>query len=322
MKTMQEYKRNFDTPQVEPSHAPERRDVHMDFANCDFKRWHTDGIVATQFWNAFSLFFPLGEKFFVHSVRPYRLQIKDEELAKNVAAFMGQKVMHSREHYEYVAAMERQGYPVKSLNVRLFRSSLKDISEVRRLGTTAAMEHLTATISRVALTTTWAIRGDSNMCRLWFWHAIEELEHKAVVMSILDIAVPSRVKRYALRVFTAVQAASNFLPRLLCNHVALLQATSGQNTFLCWVKVCWFVGVYPGILRRVIPEFLQYLRPSFHPDDQDDRRLLSFWKQHSLLSGIFGNLQANLKPCSTTIANHSTFPRVIDAGESSTEAQS
>jgi uncharacterized protein len=294
MKDMREGELDCDESQAQRAHAPERRDVHVDFSRCDFGKWHAGGMTAAQFWNAFSLFFPLGEKFFVHSVRPYRRQIEDAVLARDVAAFMGQEAMHSREHYAYVNAMAQRGYPVKSLDVRLFNTNLSEICQERRLATTAAMEHLTSAFSRLVLKNTWVIRGDPDMCKVWFWHAVEELEHKAVVTNVLQLVVPSQMRRYMLRVNTAIRASRNFLPRLLRNHVALLQVSSGSSAFNCWIMVGWYVGVYPGILRRLIPEFLRYLLPGFHPDKQDDRSLLSHSKQNDLVAAIFCQTSSSL----------------------------
>ncbi len=43
---------------------------------------------------ALSSTFPIGEQFFVHSVRNVRDQVKDENLQVQIAAFMGQEAMH------------------------------------------------------------------------------------------------------------------------------------------------------------------------------------------------------------------------------------
>jgi len=40
-----------------------------------------------------------------------------------------------------------------------------------------------------------------------------------------------------------------------------------------------FLLVSPGLTRNIIPGWLDYLRPNFHPWDRDDRHLLERWKQ-------------------------------------------
>lgn len=43
---------------------------------------------------ALSSTFPIGEQFFVHSVRNVRDQVKDDNLQAQIAAFIGQEAMH------------------------------------------------------------------------------------------------------------------------------------------------------------------------------------------------------------------------------------
>ncbi len=95
-----------DNTRVKPMLVPTRRSIRF---NVDPKRisdWHTPGgPVLTAFLNTFSTILPVGERFFIDSVRAYRDQITDPELKKAVTAFIGQEAMHGREHEEYNDAL-------------------------------------------------------------------------------------------------------------------------------------------------------------------------------------------------------------------------
>jgi predicted metal-dependent hydrolase len=90
---------------------PVRRDLRFNLPQeraCD---WHVQGSHVTHFFNALSLLFPAGERFFMDSVRNYRDQIDDPVLKKQVLGFIGQEAMHTREHVEYNDLLQEAGLP-------------------------------------------------------------------------------------------------------------------------------------------------------------------------------------------------------------------
>ena len=56
-----------------------------------------DDPVATAFYDALSATFPLGERFFMDSVRRYG-HLAGPRLAEQIAGFLAQEALHSREH--------------------------------------------------------------------------------------------------------------------------------------------------------------------------------------------------------------------------------
>ena len=62
--------------------------------------WHSSDPFKTAFFNALSLTFPVGEKFFIDSVRAFEHRIDDPKLAKvktRLAASLPKEVMPIRE---------------------------------------------------------------------------------------------------------------------------------------------------------------------------------------------------------------------------------
>ena len=56
---------------------PIRRNLKFNLNPAKALTWHKDGLNVSQFLNTMSLFFPVGERFFIDSVRKYRDQITD-----------------------------------------------------------------------------------------------------------------------------------------------------------------------------------------------------------------------------------------------------
>ena len=70
--------------------------------------------VMSHLLTALSSTFPIGEQFFVHSVRNVRDKITDEKLQAQIAAFIGQEAMHSKAHTEFNDAWRRDDYNLDS----------------------------------------------------------------------------------------------------------------------------------------------------------------------------------------------------------------
>jgi uncharacterized protein len=45
-----------------------------------------------------------------------------------------------------------------------------------------------------------------------------------------------------------------------------------------WGRLVRFLFVEPGGMLRLLPKYLDYFRPRFHPWDHDNRALLEAWK--------------------------------------------
>src|SRR5262249_7481203 len=104
---------------------------------------------------AFSAVFPDGEAFFVRSVRSFRDHVTDTLLARQVTGFIGQESMHGREHRRFNDRLGALGYPTKRYE-RITHGYLAIRERVftprANLAATAALEHFTATLAELLLT--------------------------------------------------------------------------------------------------------------------------------------------------------------------------
>lgn len=254
----------------------------------DYPRWwHGGDPVATGFFNALSSTFPEGERFFMDSVRPYRREVS-AELAGEIAAFLGQEAVHSREHAAFNAIAAEAGYDIARLEARS-KAPLDDgraKGPMAMLAATCALEHFTAILAHALLA-----RGGRDLDgaaqearRLWTWHAIEEIEHKAVAFDTFLHATRgwSGWRRWTARSRAMMVATVHFLRTLFAN-LADLYRQDGINGPRIWARTAWYLFGAPGVLRRTFLLWLGYFRPGFHPWDRDDRRLIEGASQAAAL---------------------------------------
>jgi len=248
--------------------------------------WFDQHAFKTAWFNAMSITFPLGEKFFIDSVRHFAGQISDPKLMEDIRGFCGQEGFHRREHQRYNEALCRlRGYDLQLMEDRLERNiqrSYKFMSPLQRLALTASMEHITAIMAESALSDDDPMLGqaDSAMRALWQWHAAEEMEHKAVAFDVYRaVGGTEKLRRQALRQATFFLALDIGLGLL---H--MLRRDKNLWNLRVWREGWKFLFFKGGILRRVWPAYKEYYREGFHPWDRDTRPLLASWKVNDALA--------------------------------------
>jgi predicted metal-dependent hydrolase len=257
--------------------------------------WNSHNPIATAFYNSLSLTFPKGESFFIDSVRHYR-DVVPAELQSQIDAFIKQEAAHSREHAVFNGQVERTGYDTAQMHADVERRLAKrKKSPLSNLFTTAALEHFTAIIAHALLKDERHMKGASrDAARLWKWHAIEEIEHKAVAYDTLLAATQhfSAFERWKVRSLVMLFVSNAFL-RARLRQLREFFKQDGINTPTTWLKTFSFLFVYPGILRQILPAWLSFFRPRFHPWQHDDRHLIA---QHLSELGLpLSNPQAVVK---------------------------
>jgi len=229
---------------------------------------------ATHMLNGLTLVFPLGERFFIRSVRHYLDRIEDDpELLAQVKGFIGQEVRHGIEHERFFAVLEAQGYDVQSF-LKIYQRIAYDFLEPTfgpkvGLAVTVALEHFTATLGERALSDGPLQNAHPLMRDLLMWHAAEEIEHKAVAFDVLKKVDDS----YALRIFGLLVASATLIPFWILGAYMLAR----QDRDVKWSKATSDVvsGLRGGVIGRgeLVRAFLQYLRPDFHPNDIENTHL-------------------------------------------------
>jgi len=257
-----------------------RRDVDFALAADDVPRdWCADDPFRTTFMNALSLLFPEGERFFVESVKQHRDEITDPSLRDDITGFIGQEAMHGREHRALNDLLVAHGYAEAPFIDREVRATLdrarRFLPPASQLAVTCALEHFTAMLAEGLL-------ADPDMQRelhprvlpLWLWHALEESEHKAVAFDVYTATGGT----YARRVVVMLATTLVFFAAHTRIHGRLMRTRGILHKPWTWLRGASRMWLHPGYFTRLVPAYLDYFRPGFHPGDRDTRALLERWR--------------------------------------------
>ncbi len=259
---------------------PVRRNLNFNLPADKISTWHGGNVHISHFLNAMSIFFPVGERFFIDSVRHYRDEVKDPELQEAVKGFIGQEAMHGREHEEYNDALTAKGQPAdryERIVIKLLGFFRRFTPKRSQLAGTIALEHLTAILANGLLSDPSRLAGaEPRFAALWRWHALEETEHKAVAFDVYATAMKNRPIAYLRRCSALIISTTIFFLMLMPFHIGLVRREKGQLFNLKgWWQVTVFLWGPRGVLLRALPDWLDFFKPGFHPWDHDNREFLS-----------------------------------------------
>jgi uncharacterized protein len=265
----------------------------MDVRNVKFelaavpRHWHGGRRSVTAFFDNLSIFFPLGERFFIASVKAHRDHITDEQLRADVRAFTGQEGCHGREHQRYNAMLAAHGYPIAAMEGRVERLLARVARRVPvrwQLAATCALEHFTALLAHILLRDPEVLAGaDPTMAALWRWHAAEENEHKAVAFDVFRAAGGTEAERMLVMALASVI----FWAKVAEHQVRLMHHDRTLWSPREWRALARFLLVRPGALRKMVRPYLAYYRPGFHPWQLADTAPIEAWKREYETSEIY-----------------------------------
>lgn len=267
-------------PAISPPNGPGERLVaprqfHFEWAEDLPRYWFGGDPFRTHYMNALSILFPKGEQFFIDAVRALRDQNDDPELDRAIRGFIGQEGWHRQAHAGFNAFLTRLGLPVEALEARIERRIVfvkENLKPMRWLAATVCLEHFTAIMAHHLLRHEDELaRMPAPLRRLWAWHALEELEHKSVAFDLYVKAGGS----YGRRVRVMILVTINFSLDILRNLIGLLRADGLFWSPRVWISgLAFLFGPRMGLVRSILPDYLRFFRPSFHPWDADDRELI------------------------------------------------
>lgn len=253
------------------------RDIRFGIGANPQRHWYDGNLHKSALVDCFSLFLPEGERFFIRALKHYAAGQEDRELAREIEGYAVQEAYHTREHEDYNRGLATLGYDVETMEAPI-RTTLRGLSNpLVRLAVTCAIEHLTATFSVFLLRAPHMLEGAPPAYRrLWMWHALEEMEHKAVALDVFNHATRHlpRWRRYLLRIGAMNGTIIGFFVLLLRN-VHLYARQDGVKTgFRFWMRFLGVLFIDPGYSRLTAGSFLQYYLPGFDPRRRDDRAVI------------------------------------------------
>jgi predicted metal-dependent hydrolase len=253
------------------------RDLKIDRDSPAQRWWHGGDPIATAYFNALSAAFPQGETFFIEAVRRYKDQT-DGALREQIAAFVQQESMHTREHVVFNRLIKNAGYDTSAMDAETRRrvDEARGRPPTAQLAITVALEHFTAIMAHSLLTERNPMPGaPAEILRMWQWHAIEEVEHKAVAFDTFLVATRnmSGLKRWALRCHIMALVSLQFWYSNF-QRMADFFRQDNMNTPRTWLRVAKYLLVKPGMMRRIFWSYFGFYLPGFHPWKHDDRQLI------------------------------------------------
>ncbi len=242
------------------------------------RHWVSGDPVATAFFNSLSISFPHAEIYMIDSLKPWRAHVSDS-MRKEINLFIQQELNHSREHVAFNRGMIEAGFefqPVEKDIIKLVKE-LNMRSDLERLQMTICMEHLTAIISSELLSDDRHLaRAESELHKLWIWHATEEIEHKAVAYNVWLEATKdwSDLRRWASRCLYFTIISYRFFSNRLSAQIYLLQQ-DGYSKSAAFFAMMRYGLRKDGLLRRLAKPWAAFYKVNFHPWSVDDRHLIA-----------------------------------------------
>jgi predicted metal-dependent hydrolase len=230
---------------------------------------------------ALSSTFPIGEQFFVHSVRNVRDRIIDPALQAQISAFIGQEAMHSQAHDQFNQSWRRDDYQLDNFMAWLGREDqrIRQVPKQYQLALTCAFEHFTAMLGEYILSHPNMVQSfDAEATRLWLWHAVEESEHRSVAFDVYQAVYDDlKIRRSAMLSVTSAFGS------LVAYSSWRLMWQDRKNSIY---SVKGMIGNVRGalLLGRMLvalsPEWLSYFKADFHPNQRDNSALLKQWRSY------------------------------------------
>ena len=258
------------------------RRMVFDMSQLQTKYFFRGNPILSTLMYAMSASFPDGERFFIDSVRHYKKDIEDPVLLAQIRGFIGQEAHHSQIHEDFNARAETLGMAMEKIQKRFKKridTARRRLDPGRQLAITAALEHVTATLAQWTLENPEAGMGGNNQSPLremLIWHAMEEIEHKAVAFDVYRATVNKEKERIVV---------AKIVFRMFWIQNAIAQLTllwrDRKIPSLQHIREAWhFMWGKGGFRRWSAPEFQRYLEPGFHPNDIDQSHLIEQWHEN------------------------------------------
>ncbi len=253
------------------------------------RHWYGGDAFRSAFLGALSLSFPVGEQFFIDSVRSGFKALPPASQARfqaEVQGFVGQEATHRRIHGLFNSHLERFGYDnawSRRAERRIERFRAFDVRH--HLAMTAAYEHFTAILAENLLSHPEQMAGTEPRIRtMWMWHAAEESEHKATAFDLYHELGGSLSWRR--RWF--VRATLFFVADSLRQSASQLRHDGELFRWRTLRSALGFFFGRHGLVRDCFGAWLAYFRADFHPAQRETGLAAQWLREHAAEFSVVG----------------------------------
>jgi predicted metal-dependent hydrolase len=251
--------------------------AHLSAAN-----WNDQDPVKSHFWNALSGMLPNTEAFILQVMTPLVAAIQDEKLRGELEGFCRQERLHGKEHKVLNAVIFGGKYSgikrLEKFDRARMRWAKRLLPESVYAALFAGFEHCTALIAQAGMINadTWFANSHEEVFKIWVWHALEEIEHKAVYYDVYQ----SVYGRYWARCLAMLLITFLYIvPGIGSRWIYLLYKDGLLSKPSTAAKALVLLLGKTGIVRGLTKEYLSYFSRDFSPWHADTRALLAEWNE-------------------------------------------
>jgi predicted metal-dependent hydrolase len=266
------------------------RRLSVDLSQGFSRHWNGGDAFLTAYCNALSMSFPVGEQFFVDSVKAGIKALPDTPenaaLRETAKGFIGQEATHRRLHSLYNEHLLKQGLhnAWEPRTAKLIANAQQDFFSksdkpyLHMLAVTAAFEHFTSIFGDLTLEDLdgpgdMFAKAEDPLKTLWRWHAAEESEHKTVAFDLYQRLGGNHAWRMKWFTFVAIQFTLDII-RQTVNNLWHDKTLHKPSTW--WSALKFTVGPH-GLVWRVAKPLMAYRRKDFHPNDVGSPTAAASW---------------------------------------------
>jgi uncharacterized protein len=239
------------------------------------KLWYQNNPVKTHFFNALSTLFPQGENFFIASIRNFESRAQTDLLKQQIHDFVTQEKNHAAIHKAYNRCLAKAGYDVAWMEANLHRKisfGQQHVPPLALLAVTVATEHITAVLGEKILQGDLVPEGiDPELRKIWIWHALEEVDHKAVAMDLFLAVGGTHSKLVRAMMYSITAVYWDTFVRMF--H--MLKRDGVLFKWKTWWQIVDLLFGKKGVIRLTAVDTLRFFAPDFHPARHDNYNLVA-----------------------------------------------
>jgi len=252
-------------------------------------RWNGGDAFRSAFFNALSMSFPVGEQYFIDSVRNGLKMLPEAARARfadEVQGFVGQEATHRRIHALFNAHLARTGAP-NDIEQRALRRLAANAHRDPRVhvAATAATEHFTAVFANWLMRHPEALEGAEPRLRtLWIWHAAEESEHRSTAFDVYQAISGDHAWRIRLYRYITV----TFLGDVMRQTILNLRHDGSLFKWSTWRSGWRLLLARDGLFRGNLRPWRDYFARDFHPTQHDASASSQWLREHAAQYAVVG----------------------------------
>lgn len=234
------------------------------------KYWMGGDPFRSRLIDAVQATFPDGERYFISSVMAFKNDVQDPEMQAEMRDFADQEGQHGRVHTDFNDRIGRQGVNIKAFTKhtqKLTNYRLRHYSAEYNVALTAALEHFTAMLADLFFAKKYVMEdADERVRAMLAWHAVEEMEHKAVAFDVMQKVAKVGYFRRCLAMTHATLTFMLFVT-IAPWFMLKMDGLSFRQRLAAYGKgMGWMFGFRKGVFLNMLPAIAHYYRPGFQPN--------------------------------------------------------